>query len=175
MIELIIGGARSGKSGYAVSAAEAIATNLDASLHFIATAQAGDDEMSERIKQHQRERGAGWHLLEEGRYLSPMTENFTADDVLLVDCLTLWLSNWLCSDMPKWHEQWQVEKQSFQRGLQQSPAHWLLVSNDVGMGITPTNRLSRQFIDESGWLHQQFAQIADRVTVVKYGIPQVLK
>ncbi len=169
MIELIIGGARSGKSAYALSVAESID---DMNLHFIATAEAGDDEMSSRIKRHQHERGACWNLIEEPRYLSRISASFTATDVVLVDCLTLWLSNWLGADVPaRWHE----EKQHFQHGLQQSPAHWLLVSNEAGMGITPANRLSRQFIDESGWLHQQFAHIADRVIMVMYGIPQVLK
>ena len=168
MIELIIGGARSGKSGYALSIAEA----RDANLHFIATAQPADDEMTARIERHQRQRGPRWNLVEEPRYLSRITEDFSETDVLVVDCLTLWLSNWLCSDTP---QQWHEEKQNFQHGLQQSPAHWLLVSNEVGMGVTPTNRLSRQFIDESGWLHQELAQIASRVTTVMYGIPQILK
>lgn len=166
-----MGGARSGKSGYALSVAEARNVNLEANLHFIATAEARDDEMTRRIKQHQRVRGARWHLVEEPRYLSRLIENFAETDVVLVDCLTLWLSNWLCSDTP---EQWHEEKQRFQQGLQQSPAYWILVSNEVGMGITPTNSLSRQFIDESGWLHQQMAQIASRVTVVMYGLPQIL-
>lgn len=171
MIELIMGGARSGKSGYALSVAEAHDVNRNMNLHFIATAEARDNEMTNRIEQHQRARGARWHLVEEPLYLSRITENFVETDVVLVDCLTLWLSNWLCSDTP---EQWHEEKQNFQRGLQQSLAYWILVSNEVGMGITPTNSLSRQFIDESGWLHQQIAQIASRVTVVMYGLPQIL-
>ncbi|WP_424945667.1 bifunctional adenosylcobinamide kinase/adenosylcobinamide-phosphate guanylyltransferase [Candidatus Spongiihabitans sp.] len=180
MIELIIGGARSGKSAHALSLAEA----RDADLHFVATAQPADDEMAARIERHQRQRGARWNLIEEPRYLSRITEHFGETDVLLVDCLTLWLSNWLCSDMPKqghdqgheqWHEKWHEEKQNFQHGLQQSAAHWLLVSNEVGMGVTPTNRLSRQFIDESGWLHQELAQIASRVTTMTHGIPHLLK
>lgn len=172
MIELIIGGARSGKSSYALSVAESHA----ATLHFIATAQPADEEMAARIERHQRQRGARWNLIEEARYLSPLTENFTEHDVLIVDCLTLWLSNWLCSDTPQqWTKEWLKEKRDFQSGLQRSPAHWLLISNEVGMGVIPSNRLGRQFIDESGWLHQELAQIADRVTKVMYGIPQILK
>lgn len=168
MIELIIGGARSGKSDYALSLAQA----YDATLHFIATAQPADAEMTTRIERHQRQRGARWNLIEEPRYLSRITEDFNETDVLVVDCLTLWLSNWLCSDSP---QQWCEEKQNFQFGLQRSAAHWLLVSNEVGMGVIPTNRLGRQFIDESGWLHQELAQISSRVTTVMYGIPQILK
>ncbi len=172
MIELIIGGARSGKSRYALSIAEAQALKQKTNLHFIATAEAGDDEMSSRIERHRQQRSSRWQLVEEPRYLSRLTEEFGKNDVILVDCLTLWLSNWLCSETP---EHWYEEQQRFQQGLQQSLADWLLVSNDVGMGITPTNRLSREFIDESGWLHQRFAQIATRVTTVMYGIPQHLK
>lgn len=172
MIELIIGGARSGKSDYALSRVEEDDTKAAANLHFIATAQPADDEMAARIERHQRERGARWHLIEEPLYLSRIVADFGETDVLVVDCLTLWLSNWLCGDTP---EHWSEEKQKFQQGLQNSAAHWLLVSNEVGMGITPTNRLSRQFIDESGWLHQQLAQIASRVTMVMYGIPHSLK
>jgi adenosylcobinamide kinase/adenosylcobinamide-phosphate guanylyltransferase len=174
MIELIVGGARSGKSGYALAQAEeqVQAKAGDGRLSFIATAEARDAEMKSRIERHQQERDSSWHLIEEPRDLSKLINQFSEGDVVLVDCLTLWLTNWLCSKTP---ELWVDEKKAFLEGLQQSPAHWLLVSNEVGMGVTPMGDLSRQFIDECGWLHQDLAQIADRVTLVMFGLAQTLK
>jgi adenosylcobinamide kinase/adenosylcobinamide-phosphate guanylyltransferase len=179
MIELIFGGARSGKSGYALAQAETHLKDQTSKgqvskgqLSFIATAEAQDAEMQSRIERHQQERDSSWHLIEAPRDLSKLINQFSAGDVVLVDCLTLWLTNWLCSKTP---ELWLDEKKAFIDGLQQSPAHWLLVSNEVGMGVTPMGELSRQFIDECGWLHQDLAKIADRVTLVMFGLPQTLK
>ena len=168
MIELIVGGARSGKSGYALSKAKA----GNGKLYFIATAQAKDREMQDRIKRHQQERGSRWHLIEEPEALSKLAGQFASDDIVLVDCLTLWLSNWLCSNNAN---HWIIEKEAFIEGLQQSPANWLLVSSEVGMGVIPMGDLSRLFVDECGALHQQLARIADRVTLVMFGLPQTLK
>lgn len=168
MIELIVGGARSGKSGYALTQA----LSFEGKQTFIATAEARDAEMQSRIDRHQQERDPNWHLIEEPRDLSKLINQFSEGDVVLVDCLTLWLTNWLCSKKP---ELWVDEKKVFLEGLQQSPARWLLVSNEVGMGVTPMGELSRQFIDECGWLHQDLAKIADRVTFVMFGLPQILK
>ena len=168
MIELIVGGTRSGKSGYALSRAESGTANLT----FIATAEAKDDEMKSRIERHRQERSPRWNLIEETHYLSSFIDQFDKDDIILVDCLSLWLSNWLCSPRAAG---WNIEKSACLDKLQQSAASWLLVSNEAGMGVTPIGALSRQFIDESGWLHQQLAQLADRVTLVTFGIPQTLK
>lgn len=168
MIELIVGGARSGKSGYALCRAE----SGNANLTFIATAEAKDEEMKSRIERHRQERGPRWNLIEETHYLSSFIDQFGKDDIILVDCLSLWLSNWLCSPGTA---SWDEEKSACLEKLQQSSASWLLVSNEAGMGVTPMGELSRQFIDESGWLHQQLAQLADRVTLVMFGIPQTLK
>jgi adenosylcobinamide kinase/adenosylcobinamide-phosphate guanylyltransferase len=171
MIELIVGGARSGKSRYALAQAPQVMTG-EGQLSFIATAEARDAEMKSRIERHQQERDSNWNLIEEPRDLSKFINQFSEGDVVLVDCLTLWLTNWLCSKTP---ELWVDEKKAFVEGLQQSSAHWLLVSNEVGMGVTPMGELSRQFIDECGWLHQDLAQVADRVTLVMFGLPQTLK
>jgi adenosylcobinamide kinase/adenosylcobinamide-phosphate guanylyltransferase len=168
MIELVVGGARSGKSDYALSQAEL----GNANLTFIATAEAKDGEMTARIERHRQQRSKRWKLIEETLHLSSRVEQFASDDVILVDCLSLWLSNWLCSEQA---HHWHKEKADWLEKLQQSPAHWILVSNETGMGVTPMGDLSRQFIDESGWLHQQIAQLADRVTLVMFGIPQTLK
>ena len=172
MIELIVGGARSGKSRYALDHAK----RGNTSLHFVATAQsvdaADDEEMMARILAHQRERGPEWQLIEEPFGLAALTGRFSARDAVVVDCMTLWLSNWLCRQPLT---QWQQEKQAFLSGLQRSPAKWFLVSNETGLGIVPTTVLGRRFVDESGRLHQELAAIADQVVMVLFGLPQILK
>ncbi len=172
MIELIVGGARSGKSRYALDSAK----QNPANLWFIATAQplgeTDDAEMAARILRHQQERGDEWQLIEEPLRLSGLIDRFSEGDVVVVDCLTLWLSNWLCR---KSLTGWQREKEAFLSGLRRSPAKWFLVSNETGLGIVPTSALGRRFVDESGWLHQELAAIADQVVMVLFGLPQVLK
>lgn len=172
MIELIIGGARSGKSRYALDSAK----HCNANLSFIATAQssvaADDAEMAARILRHQQERGPEWQLIEEPFRLSGLIGRFSEKDAVVVDCLTLWLSNWLCR---KSLTGWQQEKEAFLSGLRISPAKWFLVSNETGFGMVPTSALGRQFVDESGWLHQELAAIADQVVMVLFGLPQILK
>ncbi|MCY3768149.1 MAG: bifunctional adenosylcobinamide kinase/adenosylcobinamide-phosphate guanylyltransferase [Gammaproteobacteria bacterium] len=168
MIELIVGGARSGKSSHALRVAESLPGNR----HFIATAEARDGEMADRIARHQKERSASWQLTEETCCLSGQTPRFAEPDVVLVDCLTLWVANWLGSGNA---DGWPEEKRRFLDGLAASRAHWLLVSNETGMGVVPADRLSRQFVDESGRLHQELSAIAHRVTLVTMGIPRVLK
>lgn len=172
MIELVLGGARSGKSAYALKTAEQLAEKLSGDLHFIATAEAHCGELCERIKRHQAERGPKWQLIEEPLELSSLTNQFSQKDVILVDCLTLWVSNWLCADNK---EAWPTEKHRFVEAIQDSKVHWFLVSNEVGLGIIPMGQLTRDFVDQAGWLHQQLAQKADRVTMVTVGLPQTLK
>ena len=172
MIELIVGGARSGKSRYALDRAK----HSHANLSFIATAQSSvatdDEEMAARILRHQRERGHEWQLIEEPFRLSGLTGRFSQGDAVVVDCLTLWLSNWLCQQSLSG---WQQEKRLFLSGLRRSPAKWFLVSGETGLGVVPTSALGRQFVDESGWLHQELAAIADQVVMVLFGLPQILK
>jgi len=172
MIELIVGGARSGKSRYALDHAK----QSNADLCFVATAQsadaADDGEMADRILRHQQERGPEWQLIEEPFRLSGLIDRFSEKDVVVVDCLTLWLSNWLCQQSSSG---WQQEKSAFLSGLRHSPAKWFLVSGETGLGIIPTSALGRRFVDESGWLHQELAAIADQVVMVLFGLPQILK
>jgi adenosylcobinamide kinase/adenosylcobinamide-phosphate guanylyltransferase len=93
-------------------------------------------------------------------------------DIVVVDCLTLWLSNWLCGEQP---DGWNEEKSAFFQSLERTEAHIILVSNETGMGVVPMGELSRKFVDESGWLHQEIAAHADRVIMMMLGIPQLLK
>ena len=168
MIHLVVGGARSGKTAHALSLAEASGL----SKHYVATARAEDDEMAARIARHRAERGDGWSLVEEPLALSGLVGNFSSRDCVVVDCLTLWLTNWLCSEHA---DRWEEEKSAFVERLQASGAQWLLVSNETGMGVVPMGELSRRFVDESGWLHQAVAAISERVTLVMFGLPTPLK
>jgi adenosylcobinamide kinase/adenosylcobinamide-phosphate guanylyltransferase len=168
MIELIVGGARSGKSRHALDLAKSTGNKL----HFVATGKALDDAMTDRILRHQAERGSEWSLVEEPENLSLLVSGFSESDTVVVDCLTLWVTNWLCGENPRG---WQGEKEAFITALEKSPAHWILVSNETGMGVIPMGELSREFVDESGWLHQQIAKVSNSVTLVMFGIPQILK
>lgn len=168
MIELVIGGARSGKSRYALEAAEA----LSSSPLFVATATADDAEMAERIRRHREERGPHWHLAEVPLNLAEAIRSAGSGDVMVVDCLTLWLNNWLCGADP---DGWPKERDAFLTVLAGTRAEVFLVSNEVGMGVVPMGPLSREFVDQSGWLHQDIAALADRVTLMHCGIPSPVK
>lgn len=165
-LELILGGARSGKSRLA----ESRALGSDGQLFYIATATADDREMSARIGHHQARRGPQWQTVEEPlRLAGTLCSLARHDRCLLVDCLTLWLSNCLHAEC------WQQERDALLTTLAGLPGRILLVSNEVGSGIVPLGELSRRFADESGWLHQQLAQLARRVTLVVAGLPLELK
>ena len=168
MIEFIAGGARSGKSAHALGRARALGGNLV----FVATAHAWDTDMDARIQRHQAERGDDWDLRECPLNLGELVPVFSQGDTVLVDCLTLWLTNWLCGDNPTG---WEGEKNMFLENICKSDANWILVSNETGMGIVPEGKLSRDFQDLSGWLHQDVAAAADTVTLVVFGLPQKLK
>lgn len=164
--ELILGGARSGKSRLAEQRAEA--TGME--LLYLATATAGDAEMSERIRHHQDRRAGKWKLLEEPTELAEaLSQNAQTDRCILVDCLTLWISN--CLHQNCWAEQ----KESLLTALEKWPGHIIFVSNETGMGVVPMGELSRQFVDESGFFHQQLAAVCDQVTLTVAGMPLTLK
>lgn len=166
-VELIMGGARSGKSRHALQTA----LRHTGPVTWIATAQAHDEEMRERIARHQQERPLHWETVEAPRQLSCLLKE-RQDSLLVVDCLTLWLSNWLCADD---EAGWQTERTAFMEALGQRRQPLLLVSNEVGGGIVPENALARRFRDEAGLLHQEIAQIVPRVTWVVAGLPTRIK
>jgi adenosylcobinamide kinase/adenosylcobinamide-phosphate guanylyltransferase len=167
---LVLGGARSGKSAFAQAAAEAKASESGGRLVMIATAQAFDSEMAERIARHRDDRGSAWTTLEAPLDLSGTLANLRASDIVVVDCLTLWLSNLMLDERD-------VAKAAAELGAtaeQFDGALWL-VSNEVGFGIVPDNALARRFRDEAGRLHQALAQAADAVTLVVAGLTLRLK
>ncbi|TQV74993.1 bifunctional adenosylcobinamide kinase/adenosylcobinamide-phosphate guanylyltransferase [Aliikangiella marina] len=165
MIHLILGGARSGKSRFAESQVEHCENNLI----YVATATAGDNEMAKRIAMHQERRSDSWKLIEEPLHLSQIIEKHsTVENTLLIECLTLWLSNWLCRGD---QHSWQVERTAFIKALHATQAKVIIVSNEVGSGVVPLGELSRDFVDQAGWLNQTLAQVADKVTLVVAGCP----
>ena len=170
MKELILGGARSGKSHYAETCAKE--SGLD--IIYVATAQALDDEMQQRIKYHQQQRPAHWKLIEAPLNLvSILKDNANNKTCLLVDCLTLWLSNQLCSEENKILLQENIN--NLINILPELPGRIIFVSNEVSMGIIPMGEINRQFVDEAGRLHQRLAAVCDKVTLMVAGIPSHVK
>ena len=170
MKELILGGARSGKSHYAETRAKESALNV----LYVATAQALDDEMQQRIKHHQQQRPDHWSLIEEPLDLVSVLKN-NADDktCILVDCLTLWLSNLLCSEEHKKNLHKNIDE--LVDTLPELTGKIIFVSNEVSMGIIPMGELNRQFVDEAGRLHQRLAAVCENVTLMVAGIPSHIK
>lgn len=169
MKELIIGGARSGKTRLAQQRATASALEVC----YIATATAGDEEMSARIQRHRLERPSEWQLIEEPVALAEALRQSAAPGrCLIVDCLTLWLTNLLGFAT---EAELQQQRKALLDLLPQLPGHIILVSNEINMGVVPMGELSRRFCDEAGWLHQELARICQRVTLTVAGLPLLLK
>ena len=167
MLQLILGGARSGKSRLA----EKLATDSQLQVTYIATSQPLDGEMNERVAHHRARRPAEWALIEEPLELARvLRENASADRCLLVDCLTLWLTNHLLAG----HDV-DAECMRLAECLSHPRGPWFVVSNEVGLGIVPDNALSRQFRDAAGRLHQRVASVAERVLFMVAGLPMQVK
>lgn len=173
MQHLILGGARSGKSLYAEQLAEASQKDVI----YIATGTAGDAEMQARIKQHQANRPQHWQTIEEPFLLADVIEQYAnTRHCLLVDCLTLWLTNIMFDAKGNYQEDiFLQQKQALLNELPHLHCDIILVSNEVGSGIVPMDSMSRRFVDEAGRLHQQLAQICSQVTLVTAGLAQALK
>jgi adenosylcobinamide kinase / adenosylcobinamide-phosphate guanylyltransferase len=166
---LVLGGVRSGKSRYAESAA----ARSNGAVAVIVTGTPDDAEMSARIAAHRARRPAHWRVREAPTELGAAIEAERAPGaVVLVDCLTLWLSNLLALDDP---EVLCRERDRLMTALTPAAGRTLLVSNEVGLGVVPVNALARRFIDEAGTLHQQLAQLCDEVVWMVAGVPVVVK
>lgn len=169
MLQLILGGARSGKSRLA----EQIAKDSGLSVIYMATAQALDEEMQQRIAHHQQQRPAHWQVLEEPIYLADrLLQCDQANQLILVDCLTLWLSNLLFAEDPALQQQ---QMQKLFEILPQLQSQIILVSNETGLGVVPMGEISRRFVDEAGRLHQTLGQLAHKVMFCVAGFPMILK
>jgi adenosylcobinamide kinase / adenosylcobinamide-phosphate guanylyltransferase len=164
-LTFVIGGARSGKSRYA----ESLIAALPPPWNYVATAEAGDSEMGARITAHRERRGANWRTIEAPRELQAALAACGAGPVL-VDCLTLWLSNLMLAEMEIEQE---IEK--LEATLAAAAAPVVVVANEVGLGIVPSFPLGRRFRDMQGILNQRIAAGADRVVLMVAGLPLALK
>lgn len=166
-ITLILGGTRSGKSSFAQKLAEESRKNL----LYIATAEAFDQEMTDRIERHQHDRGPDWQTIEESRDIAATIATRSSPQVtILVDCLTIWLSNLMLTDTDI-----EAASEKLIDALKAAPGPVILVSNEVGSGIVPENPLGRKFRDESGRMNQRVAAISDNVALIVAGLPLCLK
>ncbi|MFY0665317.1 MAG: bifunctional adenosylcobinamide kinase/adenosylcobinamide-phosphate guanylyltransferase [Natronospirillum sp.] len=167
MIHLITGGARSGKS----RRAETLAMGSALPVIYIATAQAADAEMAARIAHHRHQRPSEWHTIEEPIQLAQVLQRLPDDHCVLIDCMTLWLSNLLHAE-PGTLER---EANAFLEHLATTSQYLIIVTNEVGSGIIPLGELSRQFADEAGRLNQQLGRLADQAELIVAGLPVFLK
>ena len=167
-IVFVTGGARSGKSSFAIAGALKIAGEKA----FVATAEATDKEMEDRIRRHKKDRGGGWKTFEEPVAVARLIKEVDGRyPVIVVDCLTLWLANVMMSGLDEEKETGRLA--AALRAVKRSTL--FIVSNEVGMGIVPENELARRFRDAAGRLHQRVAGVADEVYVTFSGIPMKIK
>lgn len=167
---LVIGGCRSGKSDHALSLAESMGSRRI----FVATCVPHDDEMRQRVKRHQADRSDAWQTLEVPVDLAGAIAEYNShSDAMLVDCLTLWLNNLLMEteDVDRIREH--IDRLA--TAVQNAPNAIILVSNEVGAGIVPENRLARLYRDLAGWTNQAMAAVCDRVIWTVAGIPVTIK
>jgi adenosylcobinamide kinase / adenosylcobinamide-phosphate guanylyltransferase len=169
MRALILGGVRSGKSRYA----EELAARHGGAIAVIATGTAGDEEMAARIAAHRARRPKHWRVVEEPfRLGGALLEAARPGSLVIVDCLTLWLTNILMKSDPTLLDR---ESDALLAAVQSAAGSVILVSNEVGSGIIPINELARRFTDATGLLHQRLAQICDRVVLMVAGLPLMVK
>lgn len=175
-ITLILGGARSGKSSYALKFAES-----RKSVTFIATAQDFDDEMSARIQKHKAERPASWETLELPLHIAPSVSQIKSD-VVILDCITLWVTNLLMQfvnddlvDEAPFMQASQAETEKLLAAIHNTELDWLIVSNEVGLSLVPPYQMGRVYRDALGWVNQRLAQEADKVILMVAGIPMNVK
>ena len=182
--KLVLGAARSGKTNHAILLAQSLSSKLSGEraggVTYVATAQALDPEMAKRIQLHRAERPESWITLEAPRDLAQALRSIASDRIILVDCLTLWLSNALLADFDESNPMrplptWDRERSSFLQWLADFSGNVLLVSNEVGAGIVPMSSLARRFQDEQGRINQAVAAICESVTLVVAGIPVRIK
>ena len=166
-LTLVLGGARSGKSRHAEGL---ITASAPPPWIYIATAQALDAEMTERIGHHRARRGSGWDAIEAPHDLAGAIGNVLPDAALLVDCLTLWLTNRMLAEADI-----ETETAALEKALGRRRGPTVMVSNEVGSGVVPDNALARRFADLQGRLNQRIAAHADRVVLVVAGLPLTVK
>lgn len=168
MIHLITGGTRSGKSSYA----EKIALQQDPNPSYIATARHWDEDFSKRIRHHQQQRGEEWYNLE-------IEKNIADAEIysqwVVIDCITLWLTNIFYDNQQDLDQSYEETKLEINQLLLRKDVNWLLVTNEIGMGLHAETPLGRKFVDLQGWTNQYIARRSDKVTLMVSGIPLQIK
>ncbi|MGB9597266.1 MAG: bifunctional adenosylcobinamide kinase/adenosylcobinamide-phosphate guanylyltransferase [Candidatus Poribacteria bacterium] len=168
----IIGGARSGKSSFALQ----LAKGIGGKVAFIATAQAGDEEMLKRIQIHKQDRPEEWTTIEEPFDIASAIDSAKGHNIVIVDCITLLISNLLCSTENLDDISWIFNKiENLINSAKEFVGTAIIISNEVGMGIVPENRLAREFRDMAGMANQMIANSADKVYFCFSGIPVLIK
>ncbi len=177
MITLVLGGARSGKSSFTMKLAKQVANeDKGLKLHYVATAIPFDDEMSQRILHHKTHRGAEWRNHESPYELVKLLRQFNANDVVLVDCLILWLNNTIFA-LGETVDDRIIDQHLSEliASLKETKAKVILVSNEVGMSMIPEGELSELFANLAGAMNQRVANVASEVILVTAGIPLAIK
>jgi len=168
-ILLVTGGSRSGKTAYSLERAMPFQNRI-----YLATAEAIDDEMRDRIARHQKERGDHFQTIEEPLDLAGALQRIPeGSDVVLIDCMTVWLGNLMHRNGEQTEPYAEVHE--FIQTLENSPCNIIIVTNEVGSGIIPHDAMTRTYRDHAGWLNQDIARVADEVVLVACGLPLVLK
>lgn len=176
-LTFILGGARSGKSAYAEEQARAFGRRV----LFVATATAGDAEMEERIQKHRASRPAEWETLEAPLKMGHAIQSYTAPvEIVILDCMTLLVSNILLQLPENPPADMAIEKVSAEldallQAYSKIGGHWLIISNEVGLGLVPVYPLGRIYRDALGWTNQRLAKVADQVILMVAGIPTFIK
>ena len=166
-ITLITGGARSGKSSYA----QQLALSLSSNPVYVATARHWDDDFKKRIQRHQQERDERWTSIEEEKYISRLP---IGDKTVVVDCVTLWLTNFFVdhkNDIDACLEECKKEIDA----LKEKPGRFIIITNELGMGMHAESEIGRKFTDLQGWMNQYIAKQADSVILMISGIPVTIK
>lgn len=172
----VTGGARSGKTGFAMSLAEKAYNVNGGGLVYLATATAGDAEMEERISRHKDERGAGWRTIEEPIDIAGALVSLGQDrGTVVLDCLTLWLSNLMMADDLGFESVARAKAAELLYMLKDADGTVIVVSNEVGLGIVPDNPVARRFRDVAGWVNRTLAESADEAYLVVAGMPIKIK
>ncbi|MFN3504696.1 MAG: bifunctional adenosylcobinamide kinase/adenosylcobinamide-phosphate guanylyltransferase [Caldimicrobium sp.] len=173
MVVFVLGGAKSGKTKWALNYAQSL-KNIQ-KYYYLATALPLDEEMEEKINRHREERGALWQSIEEPLYITQRIRDIKdAFTVILIDCLTLWVSNLLyfSKNVDDFLEELLEEVENY-RGSEKS--YLIFVSNEIGLGLVPYNPLGREFRELLGWINQEIAKRAEEVYFILAGLPLKLK
>lgn len=168
MIYYITGGERSGKSSYAQQLAESLSPNPI----YLATARIWDDNFKERVDRHLSDRDERWTTIEEEKHISK--HNFT-DKVVVIDCVTLWLTNFFVDTQNNVSESLNLAKQEFNKLANNPKATIIIISNEIGMGLHASTAMGRKFVELQGWMNQHIAKNADKATFMVSGLPLPIK